>query len=306
MPYPSYRLNPGDMFQVDPDMVMLATGQQKRPELEQKKKRKPKTASSKVGNAAAAGDVEEEADIEEAEAEAAEETQPVAKNQDRDTTDEPESEQEDLTATRARLRKITDQAREIVRDDGVGAKQKQKLRAFIKETQKLLGRAGRPNNTGSDIGRQLSLILRNMTLSPNSSPLSKGGVLDYDPYADVLSSSSSSSSAESEEQGSVEKDFSKPKSVDELSADERWALARLIQDEIDNPPDPSKPYKTPWKPREWMSPFAFIPRYLEVNQNICSAVYLRHPVARVGSAEVPTPYPFSINQLGFNWYLRRR
>ena len=95
-------------------------------------------------------------------------------------------------------------------------------------------------------------------------------------------------------------------SIDELSNEERRALERLIQEEMDNPVDPSKPYKTPWKPREFMSPFAFIPRYLEVNQNICSAVYLRHPVARVGSAEVPTPYPFSINQLAFNWYLRRR
>jgi ribosomal protein S4 len=62
----------------------------------------------------------------------------------------------------------------------------------------------------------------------------------------------------------------------------------------------------PWRPRPLMPAFAFIPRYLEVNQNVCSAVYLRHPVARPGLAEVPTPFPESLSQLAFNWYLRRR
>jgi ribosomal protein S4 len=66
------------------------------------------------------------------------------------------------------------------------------------------------------------------------------------------------------------------------------------------------PYATPWRPRDYMSAFAFIPRYLEVNQNICAAVYLRHPVARPGLAEVPTPFHLETGQLAFNWYLRRR
>ena len=66
------------------------------------------------------------------------------------------------------------------------------------------------------------------------------------------------------------------------------------------------PYATPWRPRDYMSAFAFIPRYLEVNQNICAAVYLRHPVARPGLAEVPTPFHIETGQLAFNWYLRNR
>jgi hypothetical protein len=70
--------------------------------------------------------------------------------------------------------------------------------------------------------------------------------------------------------------------------------------------DPAKPYATPWRPRPYMSAFAFIPRYLEVNQNICAAVYLRHPVARPGMSEVPSPFPQDTNQLAFNWYLKRR
>ena len=61
-----------------------------------------------------------------------------------------------------------------------------------------------------------------------------------------------------------------------------------------------------WVPRPYLSPFAFIPRYLEVNHAICSAVYLRHPVCGPGFAEVPTPYGLETGALAFNWYLRRR
>ena len=81
------------------------------------------------------------------------------------------------------------------------------------------------------------------------------------------------------------------------------AALELLQN---NPIDPSKPYLTPWQPREYMSAFAFIPRYLEVNQNICAAVYLRHPVARPGLAEVPTPFAEGTSAIAFAWYLRRR
>lgn len=88
----------------------------------------------------------------------------------------------------------------------------------------------------------------------------------------------------------------------EYSASFRAALARARE----NPLDQSKPYATPWEPRPYMSAFAFIPRYLEVNHTICSAVYLRHPVARPGLAEVPSPFPTESLQLAFNWYLRRR
>jgi len=50
--------------------------------------------------------------------------------------------------------------------------------------------------------------------------------------------------------------------------------------------DPLKPYRTPWRPRYYLSAFAFIPKYLEVNHNIGHAVYLRDPVASPGLSEV--------------------
>ncbi len=83
-------------------------------------------------------------------------------------------------------------------------------------------------------------------------------------------------------------------------------LKNALKQARENPVDPRKPYATPWRPRDYLSPFAFIPNYLEVHQKICSAVYLRHPVARPGLAEVPTPFSPEILALAHNWYLRRR
>ncbi|KAF8426890.1 hypothetical protein EV426DRAFT_545379 [Tirmania nivea] len=79
-----------------------------------------------------------------------------------------------------------------------------------------------------------------------------------------------------------------------------------VKNDPHNPSDPSKPYLTPWQPRDYLSPFAFIPRYLEVNFTICHAVYLRHPVARPGATEVPSPFGPETQQLAFHWFLRRR
>lgn len=92
---------------------------------------------------------------------------------------------------------------------------------------------------------------------------------------------------------------------EDMTKDEMRNLARMLKQESENPVDDSKPYATPWQPRRYMSAFAFIPRYLEVNPNICAAVYLRHPVAKKGLGEVPTPFPYLTNQLAHNWYLGR-
>jgi hypothetical protein len=75
---------------------------------------------------------------------------------------------------------------------------------------------------------------------------------------------------------------------------------------IPNPFDPRKPYDTPWRPKDWMAPFAHVPRYLEVNHTICSAVYLRHPLVRTGASEIPSPFALDTAALSYAWYLRRR
>ncbi len=91
--------------------------------------------------------------------------------------------------------------------------------------------------------------------------------------------------------------------IEKHREEERQNRMAMIKEEVY---DPTKPYATPWRPRPYMSAFAFIPRYLEVNHKICSAVYLRHPVAKPGLTEVPTPFPAETQQLAFTWYLRRR
>ncbi|RDA86802.1 hypothetical protein CP532_6394 [Ophiocordyceps camponoti-leonardi (nom. inval.)] len=90
-----------------------------------------------------------------------------------------------------------------------------------------------------------------------------------------------------------------------FSHDEIRELVRLIG-EVDRGFSLGKEaYRMPWRPRPYMSAFCFIPRYLEVNPYICAAVYLRHPVARKGLAEVPTPFNYLTSQLAHNWYLER-
>lgn len=57
-------------------------------------------------------------------------------------------------------------------------------------------------------------------------------------------------------------------------------------------------------PHAFMGPFTFVPEYLEVDYNICSAVFLRAPTLHPGRCEVPTPYPPEHHALTFEWYSR--
>ena len=59
-------------------------------------------------------------------------------------------------------------------------------------------------------------------------------------------------------------------------------------------------------PKPFMAPFAFIPNYLEVSHLTCSAVYLSHPVAQPGLAEVPSPFPAEVHNLAYSFYIRSR
>ncbi|KAI1382033.1 alpha-L RNA-binding motif-containing protein [Hypoxylon crocopeplum] len=292
MPYPAYRLNPGDMFQVDPDRVLYATGE---PKLDPNKKRKRPSRKRRFSAGKARDDVEEPLEEEaeaaaeevtaEAEAEAAE-----AAEQDPDTTDTPEPIKADMKPTRKRVQEIAERAKKILaEEDALGVKQKQKLRHLVKDLRPLLSRAGRPDASPSEIADELTSMMSGLNLSGDSNA----------PVEDGATTTANQTSPSSDD------DFTADLSKAELRRLEQ-RVAEHLRDEEENPHDPSKAYRTPWRPRTYMAPFAFVPRYLEVNHNICAAVYLRHPVARLGSAEVPTPFPESVNQLAFNWYLRRR
>ncbi|KAI1208054.1 alpha-L RNA-binding motif-containing protein [Annulohypoxylon truncatum] len=294
MPYPAYRLNPGDMFQVDPERVLHATGA---PKDDPNKTRNRKGNKKKKSSAAD----EEEEGTEEAEEEegAGEEEENASEEpeQDPDTTDKPDAPKVDMRPTREQITELASRAKRILAEEEVGATQKQRLRRFVKKLRSLISQTGRANASPAEIAEELSVQMGGLTVgASDSSSLSKTA-------ADFLSQSSSSSSSSAAAAAATEVGGGLDK-FEMKKLEQR--IAEQMREEEENPHDPSKPYKTPWRPRNYMSPFAFIPKYLEVNHNVCAAVYLRHPVAKIGRAEVPTPFPEYINQLAFNWYLRRR
>jgi len=65
---------------------------------------------------------------------------------------------------------------------------------------------------------------------------------------------------------------------------------------------------TPFLPPDYSTPFIFVPAYLEVSFPSCSAIYLRHPTARPGYSEIPTPYDADgeVVRLAWEWYAKVR
>jgi hypothetical protein len=65
---------------------------------------------------------------------------------------------------------------------------------------------------------------------------------------------------------------------------------------------------TPFTLPEFAAPFIFIPAYIEPSFSTCSAVYVRHPTARPGYSEIPTPYDADgeVVRLAWEWYAKRR
>lgn len=69
--------------------------------------------------------------------------------------------------------------------------------------------------------------------------------------------------------------------------------------------DINKPYFTPWKPRQFLSPFAILPNHIEISFKTCSAIYLRDPIARPGQSEVISPFDSSIHERAYMFYSRK-
>ncbi|KAF2861594.1 putative 30S ribosomal subunit S4, partial [Piedraia hortae CBS 480.64] len=244
MRHPGYRLNPGDMFQVDPEMVMYATGAQKvktSSPTSIKHKRERREAIKADG----------EAEVEEV---------------------KPLSEEEVQTDPKKALKSLAERAKNILEENKreLSGKRQQELRAFTQSVRKVMSKHGRASEEAKTQSvEQLETAL-----------------------AEIMAK--------------VPRDGREEENKEYSARKEAQLLHDALQKARENPVDSSKPYATPWRPRDYMSAFAFIPRYLEVNQKVCSAVYLRHPVARPGLAEAPTPFSKDIMTLAFSWYLRRR
>ncbi len=267
MVYPGYLLNPGDMYQVEPDLVLFATGASKdSPALATETAESAAGDPSDQSSESALGSAVENAVT------SVEDNDPEAEEDDIILNQEiPDSEDDPTTATLKILQSLGTRIRSLLEDskDTLSGRKKINLRALKTTVTRTMSRAASTTPTTLD---------------------------DLETQFQSLSSTTSPSNTESEADATAANAV--PKETAEMRAANQAAL--------DNPIDPSNPYATPWRPRDFMSAFAFIPRYLEVNQNICSAVYLRHPVCMPGFAEVPTPFHHETSQLAFNWYLRRR
>ena len=263
MIYPGYQLNPGDMFQVEPDRVLYATGAPK----DRIERRAGRRIRAQYSNKVSADAESEDAEAKTPEAKPSPETNPTDKT------------------PKEILQSLLSQAKELLATPSTAltAKRKQDLRAFQKTVKRTIGRP--QTLTATSLDAQLAEIVARMDARSEVGPSSPSS-----PAPEIPTLSSPELQAEAAT----------------LDATQLKTLRDALQEARENPVDPSKPYATPWRPKEWMSAFAFVPRYLEVHQRVCSAVYLRHPVARPGLAEVPTPYGIDVNLLAHNWYLRRK
>lgn len=264
MPFPAYKLNPGDMFQVEPAKVLFATGRPK----------KGVIASTNASSSEEAAEAEAEPEAEEAAPTETDEATAAATEQQPEAATEAAEEASNLD--RKAIMRLVRQAKKVLETEKMGVAKKKAVRSFIKQA-KVLQASTKTDASPADVAKTLNDMMSELKLN------------EAEPE-------SAEAPAETKKQGVL----------DLLTSEELKTLQRKMKEEMENPYDPEKPYATPWQPKDYMSPFAFIPQYLEVNHKICSAVYLRHPVARQGSAEVPTPYGYDTNQLAFNWYLRRR
>lgn len=294
MRYPGYLLNPGDMFQVDPERVMYATGAPK----SKAERREGRIARQKAETP------------EEGEEGAAEEQKEGKEEQ------KPEAEEAQPEDTRTTLKGLMAQAKTIMSKEksDLPAKKKQELRGFQKAIKRVLSRSESSSILNDNLESQFSELMTLLKAkrvekkadSKSKNTESQPAAESSEPVAETEAPDSRPGQALTEAFQKATENPAEEIDTSELTEDEIDTLRRALIQMRDNPIDSTKPYATPWRPRDYMSAFAFIPRYLEVNQNICAAVYLRHPVARPGFSEVPSPFSESINTAAFAWYLRRR
>lgn len=296
MIHPGYQLNPGDMFQVDPEKVLYATGARKVKKGSAVSRQDLQDVREKRRNAKAAHGSERDEEAEDGAVGMA----TLETDEEREALEvDLENESDPKKALRAlvvRANRILDSKREL------SGKRRQELREYSRTVRKTLSKLrGIEEDKVEDTIEGLETGLAEILTKIPQDDLPKNEAAAATVAAQASSDTEAATTTSSNPQ------MQDPNRVDNVRVKaDAERLHAALERARENPIDVTKPYATPWKPREFMSAFAFIPRYLEVNQNICSAVYLRHPVARPGLAEVPTPFAAETMGLAFNWYLRRR
>lgn len=339
MLHPSYALNPGDMFQVDVEKVLYGTGVQNRAHeknlvangLAARTKREQKLQGEYLASSENVQTATESGADAEAKSENAAEGEEAA-----DAEAEPEAAETDGSSGQANLEALSESERwalnskslrimlkdvkKILKNNpkDLSGSDKRRLRLFRADAKRMLSHPDRGELTAQELLEDLQLHMKSHELLQDSflklSIAGKEEASEVTEAAEAAEQTSAGDGLNKEREiskalaGLTEQQQEKARRIIEatsLTRDEMRKLGRMLQQDEENPVDETKPYLTPWRPRPFMSAFAFIPRYLEVNPNICAAVYLRHPVARKGVAEVPTPFGYLTNQLTHNWYLER-
>ncbi|KAF4626821.1 hypothetical protein G7Y89_g11336 [Cudoniella acicularis] len=318
MPYPGYLLNPGDMFQVDPERVLFATGVPKT--IEQVRRGRELRKARRIANARRNEKKKaiRERMLKAASAKIAAEKKAASTSSVSQIPNGSKRAVDDLETRKQRkieiqgIIKIIDSMLTVGTNkknspkvEKLRPKRKQALRTLKKDLRIGMGRCGtlpidELEKTFDDLQSRFGAVVGSNIvafLPEHIKPKSE-------PKAEAEEGENKAEAKKTYIQTEEKPDFHKIKK--EAKEKKHKETRELIRQSRENPIDESKPYATPWQPRPYMSAFAFIPRYLEVNHNICSAVYLRHPVARPSVAEVPTPFSPETMQLAFNWYLRRR
>jgi ribosomal protein S4 len=300
MIYPGYQLNPGDMFSVEPEKVLYATGARK------KLKSSPMSVEENSKQRQDARTLaRHQRDDEDSEAGMA----TIESEEELEAMSMQPEEQED---PKKALKSLMTRASRILDDSKrkLSGKRQQELRDFSRSIKKTMSKLrGIEEGEIEDTIDGLETSLAEILIKIPQEDLPKEARLDTAEAAKAAEASAEQQqeATDAAMEALANPQMRQPGKVDQYRArKDAEMLHAALQRARENPIDASKPYATPWRPREYMSAFAFIPRYLEVNQNICSAVYLRHPVARPGLAEVPTPFHSETLGLAFNWYLRRR
>ncbi|EOQ99692.1 hypothetical protein E3P92_01335 [Wallemia ichthyophaga] len=83
-----------------------------------------------------------------------------------------------------------------------------------------------------------------------------------------------------------------------------------LNEKSENPQQPPQSSQSPlpFHLPNYASPFLFIPPYIEPSFQTCSFIYLRHPTARPGYSEIPSPYAADgdVMKLAWEWYVGRQ
>ncbi|KFY42313.1 hypothetical protein V495_04567 [Pseudogymnoascus sp. VKM F-4514 (FW-929)] len=178
MTYPGYLLNPGDMFQVEPDRVLFATGAPKESQdVKATKAHRKRQAASKATAST------EETTSEETSEEATPAEEPVL--------DEAAAEKKQRKEHKDNLQSLLASARAVLEDKGAhgpSAKKKQEIRAFAATVRRAIGNV--PRTTTEDLDAQVAELVSKLSAAnvskPAPAPAPTSGTVDPSLQAQVV------------------------------------------------------------------------------------------------------------------------